>query len=99
MWPDSVVKGLYIGEYIGLGADPSGIVLEVDKLALETAEEIFRYSVVIGIALVGHALVDSIGPQLFPESGRRVLDAPVTVEDERLRWLATAYCHVERFQS
>lgn len=99
MWPDSVVEGLHIGEYISLGAGPGGVVLEVDQLAFEAAEEIFCHSVVIGITLAGHALLDPIGLQPLPEGDRGVLDAPVTVKDEPLGRFAAAHCHVEGFQS
>ena len=47
----------------------------MDQLALETAEEIFCHGVVVGIALAGHALPDSIERQPFPEGERGVLDA------------------------
>lgn len=61
MRSDGVVEGLQIGEYISLGAGPGGVVLEVDEFALEAAEEIFCHGIVVGIALAGHALPDSIG--------------------------------------
>ena len=99
MWPDGVVEGLYVGEYIRLGAGSGGIVLEVDQLTLEAAEEIFCHGVVVGLALAGHALPDSIGLQPLSEGHCGVLDAPVTVKDESLGWLAAACCHVEGFQS
>lgn len=99
MWPDGVVEGLYVGEYIRLGAGSGGIVLEVDQLTLEAAEEIFCHGVVVGLALAGHALPDSIGLQPLSEGDRGVLDAPVTVKDESPGWLAAACCHVESFQS
>ena len=99
MWPDGIVECLYVSEDIRLGAGPGGIVLEVDQLALEAAEEIFCHGVVVGIALAGHALLDSIGLQPLPEGDRSVLDAPVTVKDEALGRFAAAYRHVEGFQS
>ena len=49
----------------------------MDQFALETAEEIFCHGVVVVIALVGHALPDSIGLQAFPKGDRGILDAPV----------------------
>ena len=72
MWPDGVVEGLYVDEYISLGAGPGGVVLEVNQLALEAAEEILCHGVVVRLALTGHALLDSIGLQPLPEgSGGR----------------------------
>ena len=99
MWPDGIVECLYVSKYIRLGVGPGGIVLEVDQLALEAAEEIFCHGVVIGIAFAGHALPDSIGLQALLEGDRSVLDAPVTVKDEVLGRFTAAYCHVEGFQS
>ena len=99
MWPDGIVECLYVGEYIRLGAGSGGIVLEMDQLTLEAAEEIFCHGVVVGLALAGHALPDSIGLQPLSEGHCGVLDAPVTVKDESLGWLAAAYRHVEGFQS
>ena len=99
MWSDGVVEGLHVGEYISLGGGPGGVVLEVDQLALEAAEEILCHGVVVGIALAGHALLDSIGLQPLPEGSGGVLDTPVTVRDETLGRFAAAYCHVEGFQS
>ena len=99
MWPDGVVEGFYVGEYISLGAGPCGGVVEVDEFALEAAEEIFCHGVVVGITLAGHALPDSMGFQPLPECDRGVLDAPITVKDEPLRRFVAAYRHVEGFQS
>ena len=56
MWPDHVIEGLQVGEYIGLGTGPGGILFKMDQLALETAEGIFCYGVVVGIDLAGYAL-------------------------------------------
>lgn len=52
MRPGRAVQGLLqIGKYIGLRAGLDGILFEMDQLALETAEEIFYHSVVVGIVL------------------------------------------------
>lgn len=59
MWPDGVVEGLQVSEYIILGGGPGGVVLEMNQLAFEAAEEILCHGVVVGIALAGHALLDS----------------------------------------
>ena len=47
----------------------------MDQLALESAEDMPCHGVVVGIALAGHALPDSIERQPFPEGERGVLDA------------------------
>lgn len=98
MGTDGVVESLYVGKYVCLGAGLCGVVLEVDQLTLEAAEEIFCHGVIAGGALAGHALPDSIGLLLLPEGGCGVLDAPATVKDEPLGWFAAAYCHIEGFQ-
>ena len=84
MWPDQVVEGLQIGQYIGLRTGLRWILFEKDQLTLEAAKEMHCYGVVIGIALAEHALPDSIERQPFPEGQSSVLDAPVSVKDEAL---------------
>ena len=98
MWADRVIEGLQVGEYIGLCTGLGGILFEMDQLALETAEEIFYHGVVVGIALAGHALPNSIGLKALPEGPRGVLDAPVTVKNEPLGRMAAADCQMEGFQ-
>ena len=61
MWSDRVIEGPQVGEYIGLCTGPGGILFAINQLTLETVEEIFAHGVVIGIALEGHALPNSIG--------------------------------------
>ena len=56
----------------------------MDQLALEAAEEMPCHGVVVGIALAGHALPDSVGRQPLPEGLGSVLDAPVIVKDRPL---------------
>ena len=73
-------------------------MLEMDQLALEAAEEMLCHGIVVGIALAGDALPDSIELQPFPEGERGALDAPFTVKDESLGRAAAADCHVQRFQ-
>ena len=51
----------------------------MDQLALEAAEEMLCHGIVVGIALAGDALPDSIELQPFPEGERGALDAPFTV--------------------
>ena len=70
----------------------------MDQLALEAAEEMPCHGVVVGIALAGHALPDSIERQPFPEGERGVMDAPITVKDEALGRVAAADCPAQRFQ-
>lgn len=98
MWADRVIEGLQVGEYIGLCTGPGGILFEMDQLALETAEEIFCHGVVVGIALAGHALPNSIGLKALPEGPRGVLDALVTVKNEPLGRFTATDCQMEGFQ-
>ena len=98
MWADRVIEGLRVGKYIGLCTGPDGILFEMDRLALETAEEIFCHGVVAGIALAGHALPNSIGLKALPEGPRGVLDAPVTVKNEPLGRFTATDCQMEGFQ-
>ena len=84
MRSDRVVEGLHVGEYISLSTGSGRVVLEVDQLALEAAEEIFCHGVVVRSALAEHTLLDSIGLQPILESGCGVLDAPVAVKAEYL---------------
>ena len=46
MGADGVVKGFEIGKYVVLCSCPCRIVLEVDQLTLEAAEEVLRNGVV-----------------------------------------------------
>ena len=66
MKTNGVVKGFEVGKYIVLCSCPCRIVLEVDQLTLEAAEEVLRNGVVIGIAAAGHALPDAVDFQAFP---------------------------------
>lgn len=72
-----------------LGAGPGGVLLELDQLALETAEEILCHSVIVEYALLG-----SIGLHPLPESDCGVLDALATVKDEPFGRFAVVYRHV-----
>lgn len=82
MGPDGVVKRLDVGEKVGLGG-PAGIeTAQVNQLAFQAAEKVFRHSVVVGVALAGHALPDAQGSQTLTEGRGGVLDAPVAVEDQ-----------------
>ena len=55
---------------------------QVNQLAFQAAEKVFRHSVVEGVALAGHALPDAQGSQTLTESCGSVLDASVAVEDQ-----------------
>ena len=98
MWPYGVVEGLQVGEYIDPGAGSGRILLEVNEFAFQTAEEIFCYGIIVGIALAGHTLTDPIGLQPIPEGMCGVLDTPITVKNKSHRWIAAAYRHVQRIQ-
>ena len=53
------VKRLDVGETVGLGS-PAGIeTAQVNQLAFQAAEKVFRHSVVVGVTLAGHALPDA----------------------------------------
>ena len=75
MWPDQVVEGLQIGQYIVLRTGLRWILFEKDQLTLEAVEEMLCHGAVVGIALAEHALPGSIERQPFPEGKRGVLDA------------------------
>ena len=48
-------------KYVGLRLNVGEVLLEMDQLTFETAEEIFGHGVVVGIAPAGHALADTAG--------------------------------------
>lgn len=98
MWPDGVVEGFYVGEYISLGAGPCGGVVEVDEFALEAAEEIFSNSVVVRVAFAGHALADAKCLQPLAIGRGSVLGASVTVEDESRFGALALHGHLQRSQ-
>ena len=56
MRTNSVIKSFDIGEDGRLRLCSCYVVVEIDQLAFEAAEEIFRNSIVVGIAFAGHAL-------------------------------------------
>ena len=80
MWPYGVVEGLQVGEYIDPGAGSGRILLEVNEFAFQAAEEMLCHGIVVGIALAGHALPDSIELQPFPEGDTRRIGRPVHCE-------------------
>ena len=99
MGADGVVKGFEIGKDIVLCSCPCRIVLEVDQLTLEAAEEVLRNGVVIRVAAAGHALPDAVGFQTLPVGpGGGILDAPVTVKNQTSgRFTATIH-HIQGCQ-
>ena len=98
MGPDGVVKRLDVGEKVGLGG-PAGIeTAQVNQLAFQAAEKVFRHSVVVGVSLAGHALPDAQGIQALTESRGGVLDASVAVEDYPWAGAFPADGHVQSVQ-
>ena len=60
---DSVVIGLDVFEYIGLGLFPGPIAAIVNLLDLERVKEALHGGVVVAIALPAHAAQETIGFQ------------------------------------
>lgn len=81
MRADSVVEGLQIGKNVCVRSCARGILLQVDELAFQTAEDVLGNGVAVGIAPAGHALPDAIGFQSHPVGSGCVLNAAVTVEN------------------
>ena len=98
MGADGVVKGFEIGKDIVLCSCPCRIVLEVDQLTLEAAEEVLRNSVVIGVAAAGHTLPDTIGFQALPVGPGGILDAPVAVKNQTSGGLTATIRHIQGCQ-
>ena len=101
MGADGVVKGFEIGKDIVLCSCPCRIVLEVDQLTLEAAEEVLRNGVVTRVARVaaaGHALPDAVGFQALPVGPGGILDAPVAVKNQTLGGLTAAIRHIQGCQ-
>ena len=82
MGADGVVEGFEISKHIVLCCSPCGVVLEVDQLTLEAAEEVLRNGVFIGVAAAGHALPDAVGFQTLPVAPGGILDTPVAVKNQ-----------------
>lgn len=82
MRTDSVVEGLQIGKHIVLSRCSRRVLLDMDQLAFETAEEIFGHGVVVGVTPAGHALADAVRLQPFPVGPGGILHALVAVEDK-----------------
>ena len=71
----------------------------MDAFAFETAEEVFSNSVVIRVALTGHALTDAEIRQTQAISASSILDAAVRVEDEARLGMASADGGIESGES
>ena len=91
-----IVKGLDIGENIRLSSTAGVIPAQVNQFTFETAEKVFRHSVVVGVAFAGHALPDAQRGKPVPKGFRSILDAPVTVENQARAGPLAAYSHVQR---
>ena len=77
-----IVKSFDVSEYIHHSMFSGGEMVQMDKLAFETTEEVFCNGVVVGVALAGHTLAEiKVGQTLMVSVGS-VLDAAVRVEDE-----------------
>lgn len=98
MWTDGVVEGFKIGKYIVLCSCPCRVVLEVDQLAFEAAEEVLCNGVVIRIAAAGHALPDAVGFQTLPIGPGGILDAPVAVKSQTFGRFAAVIRHIQGCQ-
>ena len=98
MGADGVVESFEIGKHVVLCSSPSWVVLEVDQLALEAAEEVLRNGVVIGIAAAGHTLPDAVGFQTLPVAPGGILDTPVAVKNQTLGGFTAAIRHIQGCQ-
>ena len=98
MGPDGVVKRLDVGEKVGLGG-PAGIeTAQVNQLAFQAAEKVFRHSVVVGVALAGHALPDAQGSQTLTEGRGAYWTPRSAVEDQSRGRALPADGHVQGVQ-
>lgn len=98
MWADRVIKCFDISKEIGLGSVTGLVLLEMDPFALETTEKILSDSVVVRIALAGHALTDAVSGQAFPVSFGGILDAAVAVKNQPFVRFLAPYSHVQSIQ-
>ena len=95
MGADGVVENFEIGKHIVLCSSPGRVVLEVDQLTLEAAEEVLCNSIVVWIAAAGHALPDAAGFQTLPVGTGGILDASITVKNQTPGRLAPAIRHIQ----
>ncbi len=82
MWTYRVVESLQISKHIVAGRGSGWVLLEVDQLTFETAEEVFSHGVVVRNAPAGHALAYAVRLQPFPVCPGGILHTPVPVEDK-----------------
>ena len=95
MRAQGIVKGFNIGENIRLSSTAGVILTQVNQFTFETAEKVFRHSVVVGGAFAGHTLPDAQPGKPVSIGFRGILDAPVTVENQARAGSFTAYRHVQ----
>ena len=72
-------------------------MVQMDKLAFETTEEVFCNGVVVGVALAGHTLAEMKADQTLTVSVGGVLDAAVGVEDKAGVRLTAPDSHIEEY--
>ena len=94
-----VVEGLQIGKNVCVRGRARVILLQVDEFTFQTAEEVLRDSVVVGIALSGHTLLNSQLFQTEAKSSGSILYASVAVEDQPCARTLPGYCHIQGIQS
>ena len=75
------------------------VVVQMNQLTFQTAEEVLRDSVVVGIALSGHTLLNSQLFQTEAKSSGSILYASVAVEDQPCARTLPGYCHIQGIQS
>ena len=92
---NSVIESFNISKDVVLCLLPGAVVMQMNQFTFQTAEEVLRDSIVIGIALSGHALLDSQLFQTGTESSRSILYTPVAVEDQPFSRMLPGYCHIQ----
>ena len=90
MRTNGVVKALDVGENGILGVTPGAKMRQMDQLAFQTAQEVFRNSIVVWISLPGHALTNAAFDQFVPVSFGSILHASVTVKNQAAQGCARA---------
>lgn len=98
MWTYGVVKSLDVSKEVSRSCRPVRIMPQMRQFTLETAEKVFRHSVVIGVAFSGHALPKAQLRQALPVLPGRILYSAVAVEDKSLSGPLPMYSHVQRRQ-
>ena len=96
---NSVVESFNISKDIVLCLLPGAVVVQMNQLTFQTAEEVLRDSVVVGIALSGHTLLNSQLFQTEAKSSGSILYASVAVEDQPCARTLPGYCHIQGIQS